>query len=126
MKREEFVSLMSKKTREFDPEFIDYIIERVLKKTEWKDNGMPVSADIAMCLMEETGELVGAMSHRHRGRTEDNYELLEETADVILNLLCVCKLYGIKMPDLKKAIMIKCEREAGRTNPDGSPKTTES
>lgn len=60
--------------------------------------------------MEELAELISVISQRMRGRA-DNYDILEEMADVILSILCVSKVYGITKEDICRAVNVKLKRE---------------
>lgn len=65
-------------------------------------------------LAEECGELVTVVCQRGRGRAEDNFDILQEMADVILDIVCVSKVLGITNEELMKAINVKVDREADR------------
>ena len=68
-----------------------------------------------MTTMEEAAELTESISRRMRGRTQDNYNILQEMADVIIAIWCVAQIYGISHESIEKAINVKIEREKDRT-----------
>lgn len=67
-----------------------------------------------MTTMEEAAELVEAISRRMRGRTDDNYDILQEMADVIMAIWCVAQIYGISHESIEKAINVKIGQEVSR------------
>lgn len=114
MDKVKFVEGMQEAGKDFNLEYVDSVVDMCINRIKEKAEGSEACCQVAMALMEETGELAGALSHRVRGRTDDDYEILEEGADVVLDVLCACRLFGISAADLKKAIMVKCERETER------------
>ncbi len=114
MDRQKFIEQFQKAQPGLDMDEIDKIINGCLDRChdnfisyEWGHMNL-VSA------MEEMGELMQAISQRMRGRTNDNYDILQESADVITSIWCICQVFGITHEDLQKAINVKMEREAGR------------
>lgn len=67
-----------------------------------------------MTTMEEAAELTESISRRMRGRTQDNYDILQEMADVIMAIWCVAQIYGISHESIEKAINVKIEQEKDR------------
>lgn len=116
MDKKEFIARMKEHDSEFDPDYVISVVDGCLERIRKRAEGSETCCNITMSFMEEAGELAGALSHRVRGRTENDYEILEESADVIIDVLCACRLFDISMEDLKKAIMVKCDREKARQN----------
>lgn len=69
---------------------------------------------IPVAVMEECAELSEAISHKIRGREEDNYELLQEMADVLIDILALAIIHDIPKDDVIKAVNVKLDREAER------------
>lgn len=63
---------------------------------------------------EECAEFTEALSKRERGRTTDNYEILEEIGDLFLSVLCMAEYFGIADEQMAKGINAKMKREADR------------
>lgn len=120
MDKQKFIEGMNTASSDIDPDYVTTVVETTLKRirveNEAKAFEYAQGNKLSIALMEEMGELVEAMAHRMRGRTNDDYDILEESADVILNVLCTCKLFGISTKDLQKAIMVKCKRQEQKTD----------
>lgn len=69
---------------------------------------------LPMVVMEECAELTEAISRRIRGRDTDDYSLLEEMADVLIDILSLTIIYGIPEDDVIRAVNVKLNREAER------------
>lgn len=96
-------------------DIVDITLNRLHIEEETKALEYAQGNKLSIALMEEMSELVEAISHRMRGRTNDDYDILEESADVIINVLCALKLFDISTEDLQKAIMVKCKRQEQKT-----------
>lgn len=70
--------------------------------------------DLSICTMEECAELIEAVSRRIRGRDKDNYGILEEAADVLIDIMSLVMIYDIPEEDIIKAVNVKLDREAER------------
>lgn len=119
MDKKKFIEQIKSESGNVDPSYVETVVSKCLDRLCDDSHEMDAAmfekaCKISMASLEEVGELVEAVAHRVRNRTEDNYEILEECADVILNVLCICKLFDIPMDDIKKAVMVKCRREAKR------------
>ena len=70
--------------------------------------------DLSICTMEECAELIQAISRRIRGRDKDNYGILEEAADVLIDIMSLVMIHDIPEEDIIKAVNVKLDREAER------------
>lgn len=70
--------------------------------------------DLSIYTMEECAELIQAVSRRIRGRDKDNYGILEEAADVLIDIMSLVMIYDIPEEDIIKAVNVKLDREAER------------
>lgn len=122
MDKEKFIKQMRTVATDIEPDYVNSIVEMTLDRVRNEDEEKMAEfihgAKLPMVLMEETGELVEAVSRRLRGRDTDDYSILEESADVILDVLCICKYFGISTEDLQKALMVKCKRQEQKTSFD--------
>lgn len=101
-----------------DPVYVGSVVKQTMNEIQTKYDTVTddmkqhlCASETSMCLMEEAGELLEAVSARVRERIEDNHDIVEECADVILDILCICELFEISHTDLQKAIMVKAERQ---------------
>lgn len=60
--------------------------------------------------MEELSELQKEVSKKIRNKKEDNYDLLQEIADVLICIGCLTQEYNISSDDVNKALNVKLER----------------
>lgn len=110
MDRQKFIEMMQADDNGIDPVYVEDTIDICLKRIYNETPDFESACKLSMCIMEESGELIEAMAHRMRSRTGDNYGILEEGADIILNVLCACKMFGASPEDLQEAVMVKCRR----------------
>ncbi len=116
MDRQKFIDDFLTTSPEVDPSYIENIVQGLLKRLDLKPEGQVKFPDfergckLMVSMMEESAELIEAISQRLRGRTDDNYSILEESADVVIDVLCALMLFGNSTEDLLKAIEVKCER----------------
>ena len=114
MDKQEFIE----KFEEAEPELYQTYTNRVVRECiERVDAKYPKYEHGHMNLVsmtEELAECSEAIIHRMRGRTQDNYDILQEIGDVIIGLLCVAQIYGISENDICKAVNVKLDREAKR------------
>ncbi len=116
MDRDKFVQQVLAASSDFDAAYVSNVIVECINtiddefSEDTKDFDFEAGCKMAMLLNEECAELTEEIMHRFRGRTKDNYGILEESADMIINVLCVCMMVGIKPDDLLKAMMLKCRR----------------
>lgn len=97
-----------------DMEHIDMVISQCLDRCHDKFPEYPRGHMNLMTTMEKAAELVEAISRRMRGRTDDNYDILQEMADVIMAIWCVAQIYGISHESIEKAINVKIGQEVSR------------
>lgn len=114
MGREKFIEKFDKAPIEVDKERLDKIVDACIRRNNIMHPEFGYGGMVTISLMEEMAEFTQALSMRMRGRTEDNYDIIQELADVFLYILCVCRVYNISAKDLKKAINVKIEREEKR------------
>lgn len=116
MNKQEFIEKLNKTSQDINMSDIETIIDICINNmcsehTEYeKFSDYERTCHMSMLVMEEAAELTQAMSMRVRGREGDNYNITEECADLIINVLCTCKLFGITTEELQKAINVKCQR----------------
>lgn len=116
MDRQQFIEQFSMASDIIDPEYTDHVVDvciGLLSDNFPQQENLPdyrSASRVLMAVMEESAEFVEEVSKRMRGRTIDNYGIIEESADVILNTLCTCRLFGISGTDLKKAVNVKLVR----------------
>lgn len=113
MDREKFIEKFDTASDTLDMKHIDTVISDCLDRLHDKYQNN-LNHMIVISTMEESGEYIQALSQRMRGRVEDNYDILQEIGDNILDMLCIGRLFGISHKDIKKAINVKLDREAGR------------
>lgn len=114
MDRQEFIEKMKTASGDHFPLVVDRITDEAIKRWDAKYPQYEHGHMVSVVAMEELGECIQAISRRMRGRTKDNYEILEEMADVFIDLMCVSKIYGISRSEINKAINVKLEREDDR------------
>lgn len=114
MDRNEFIKDFASASDKIDPERIEEIVKGCNERIETKFKGRDWQAINAMSVMEESAELIEAVSRRVRGRAEDNYDILQETADVVLGCVCAGMMFGFGWSDICRAVNVKADREEGR------------
>lgn len=97
-----------------DMEHIDMVISQCLDQCHDKFPEYPRGHMNLMTTMEEAAELTESISRRMRERTQDNYDILQKMADVIIAIWCIAQIYGISHESIEKAINVKIEQEVGR------------
>lgn len=114
MDRGLFISRFAITKPGLDMSNIDNIISACLDRCHDKYPEYPRGHMNLVTTMEESAELVEAISQRMRGRTSDNYDILQEMADVIMAIWCVAQIYDISHEDIQKAINVKIGQEIER------------
>lgn len=114
MDGKEFIEKFCRASGELDMKRIGAIITGCVNRCDDKYPQYEHGHMNIVSTMEECAELIEAISRRMRGRTDDNFEVMEEIGDVILSILCVAEIFGISHMDIRKAINVKMDREAGR------------
>lgn len=114
MDRQEFIKKFTSASDSLNQTHIDETISKCLDRChdlypEYERGHMNV-----MSTMEELAELTEAISRRMRKRVTDNYDILQEIGDVYLSILCIAEIFNISHEDIRKAINVKTDREAGR------------
>lgn len=114
MERQKFIEQFEKADADFDLCTAGYIAERECDRChdlfpQYERGHMNI-----ITAMEECAELQTALSHRMRERTTDNYEVLEEAADVIFSILILAQVFGFTEEDIIKAVNVKLERTLDR------------
>lgn len=97
-----------------DMEHIDMVISQCLDRCHDRFPEYPRGHMNLVAAIEETAEFAESVSRRMRGRTQDNYDILQEMADVIIAIWCVAQIYGISHESMEKAINVKIEQEKDR------------
>lgn len=113
MDRNEFIKGFEKASSHFDMDRTMDIMKKCIRRqtTQNPDTHRQI---VPIVVMEECAELTEAVSRKIRGRDTDNYSLLEEMADVMIDILSLLLIYDISREDLVKAINVKLDREEGR------------
>lgn len=63
-----------------------------------------------VCLIEECAELQQAICKRYRGRVNDNDNVTEEIADVLINIEIIKLVFDIRDFDVEKIMVEKLDR----------------
>lgn len=114
MDRQEFIQTFDEAPDELDMASIQCIVRGCLERCHDKYPQYELGHMNIISTAEELAECTTAISRRVRGRTQDNYEILEEMGDVFLSLMCIAQIFGISETEIKKAINAKAHREAMR------------
>jgi NTP pyrophosphatase (non-canonical NTP hydrolase) len=114
MERHKFIREFRKAQPELDMEYADSVASGCLDRCHDRFPDYPRGHMNMVSSMEECAEFTEALSQRMRGRTDDNWGILEEMADVILSFMCVAQIYHISHEDIIKALNIKLDRESAR------------
>lgn len=107
MDREKFISQLSTTEKNIDKQWIMDVMKWSVD-SNLKD-GNPRGHRNLIIVMEELSELSKEISKELRGKG-DQYNILEELADVQLSIYYVQEVCGIKNEDLCKAMNIKMKR----------------
>lgn len=121
MDKEKFIQMIHTDRKDFNADYVDKVVDMTLERIETDAESVKAfqaGSKLSLVLMEETSELVESISRRMRGRVSDNYDVLQECADVIIDVLCISKLFDISTADLQKAITAKCKRQEVRSGFD--------
>lgn len=113
MDRQDFIEKFNTVSADIDMKHIDEIISGTLSRLHDKYQDLDKHM-LVISTMEESAEYTEALFQRMRGRVKDNYDILQEMGDVILGMLCISQIFGISNENIRKAINVKIEREAGR------------
>lgn len=119
MDRSNFIEQFSTASDQIDMARIDAVITGCVARVDKKYPQYEHGHMNIVSTTEECAELTEAIVHRMRGRAQDNFDVLEEMADVILSILCVGEIFGISHEDIRKAVNVKADREAGRIKEAG-------
>lgn len=114
MDKQEFITKFNGVEAVLDMEHVDEVITSCIDRVHDKYPQYERGCMNINSAMEEAAEFIQALSIRKRGRTKDNYNILEEAADVIMAIWCVGQIYGFSHEELLKAINVKIEREVER------------
>lgn len=114
MDRQEFIKLFEKASDNIDIDRINEVIFGCLDRYHDKYPQYERGHMNIMAAMEESAEFIEALSRRERGRTQDNYDILEEAADILIAIWCAGHKYGFSHKDIIKAVNVKIDREFER------------
>ena len=114
MDRQKFIEKFVTASDSLDQAYINETVSKCLDRChdlypEYERGHMNI-----MSTTEELAELTEAISQRVRKRVTDNYDILQEIGDVYLSILCIAEIFNISHEDIRKAINVKTDREAGR------------
>lgn len=113
MDRNKFIEEFHKASVRLDKDRAYDIMSNCIRRQR-EQYGDKADVVLPVAIMEECAELSEAISHKIRGREEDNYELLQEMADVLIDILALGIINGISEEDMIQAINVKLDREAER------------
>lgn len=113
MDRDKFIKEFGKASVHLDEDRACDIMLNCIRRQREK-YGKLSDTIIPVAVMEECAELSEAISHKIRGREEDDYELLQEMADVLIDILALAIMHDIPKDDVIKAVNVKLDREAER------------
>ncbi len=114
MERQEFIEKFNKAPDMFFPIWAERVIRDCVKRLDGLYPNMPHGHYNCTSAMEEMAEFTTAVSQRMRGRTQDNYDILQEIGDVYVSVMCIAEVFGISVEDINRAINVKLERESGK------------
>lgn len=114
MERQKFINNFHTASDSLDMEYINKVIAGALDRFQDKFPQYERGHMNVITTMEETAELIEAISRRLRGRTDDNFDILQEMGDVIIAIWIVARIFGISHTDIKKAINVKIGQEVIR------------
>lgn len=94
-----------------------YYIDKIL------DNTPPISKTlmerVLIFTIEECSELQKAITKYMRGISTDKIELVEEMADVILDIRMIMRLFNISEDEINRATSVKLNRSSERIDENG-------
>lgn len=97
-----------------DMKDIDTVVSQCIDRVHDEFPEYPRGHMNLVTTMEEAAEFAESISRRMRGRTDDNYDILQEMADVIIGILCTAQIYGISHESIEKAVNVKIKQEKDR------------
>ena len=113
-KKTSFIKEFAAANEHLDMEQIDKVVSQCLDRYHDKYLEYPRGHMNMITAMEELGELAEAISRRIRGRVSDNYDILQEMADVIIAIWCIGENWSISHSDIRKAVNVKIGQEMNR------------
>ena len=107
MNREKFISQLNTIEKDIDKTWIIDVLKKSIDSN--LHDGNPRGHRNLIIVMEELSELIKEISKQLRDKG-DQYNILEELADVQLGIYYVQEICGINNDDLHKAMNIKMRR----------------
>ena len=114
MDRQEFAEKMKGASANIDSERMEEVMQAAMRRVNDENEMLPGQVLASMYLMEETGELLAAVNRYMRGRVTGS-DVLQEMADVMLDIIAMADTMGISMQEIVRAVNVKLDREAVRS-----------
>lgn len=115
MKREEFIEKLSSASKVFDKEKLNKVIKNHVIISDAQLEKIPSGGYNLIVAMEEMAELTQNVS-KYLRNSLDKYDMLEEMADVSIQLEYLKLIAGISDEELNAAINVKMDRTAQRVH----------
>lgn len=115
MKREEFIEKLSSASKVFDKEKLNKVIKNHVIVSDAQLDKIPSGGYNLIVAMEEMAELTQNVS-KYLRNSLDKYDMLEEMADVSIQLEYLKLIAGISDEELNAAINVKMDRTAQRVH----------
>lgn len=114
MDRQRFAEKMKTASDHMDARRMEEVMRAAMRRVTDESEMLPGQVLASMYLMEETGELLAAVNRYMRGRVTGS-DVLQEMADVMLDIIAMADAMGISMREIIRAVNVKLDREAVRS-----------
>lgn len=114
MDRQRFAEKMKMASDHMDAGRMEEVMRAAMRRATDESEMLPGQVLASMYLMEETGELLAAVNRYMRGRVTGS-DVLQEMADVMLDIIAMADTMGISMQEIVRAVNVKLDREAVRS-----------
>lgn len=114
MDRQRFAEKMKTASDHVDAVRVEEVMRAAMRRLTDENEMLPGQVLASMYLMEETGELLAAVNRYMRGRVTGS-DVLQEMADVMLDIIAMADAMGISMREIVRAVNVKLDREAVRS-----------
>lgn len=114
MDRQRFAEKMKTASDHMDAGRTEEVMRAAMRRVTDESEMLPGQVLASMYLMEETGELLAAVNRYMRGRVTGS-DVLQEMADVMLDIIAMADAMGISMREIVRAMNVKLDREAVRS-----------
>lgn len=113
MKKEEFIEKLTSASKVLDKDKINKVIENHVTVSDAQLNKIPSGGYNLIVAMEEMAELTQLVS-KYLRNSLDRYDMLQEMADVSMQLEYLKLIAGISDEELNAAINVKLDRTIQR------------